>query len=601
MPLRDYQEECLANVGKARSEGVRSMLAVSPTGTGKGEILANLPRPEALDVRPGNKMLTVVHKIELCDDLAERYARYNPKLKVGIEREKYVADADCDLVVASVQTIGNPPANDPNGFCDRLKKFRPDDFTYCAIDEVHHAARPGSSYSRILRYFNMLKGDPNRDPEKLVFGFTATPGRADNIGLETILDQMVFQRDVLTMMRTGLTVGGDVKPWLCELKSYRVETNVSLDNVASRQGDFATKALEKEVNTPERNNLVVDEYLKLGEGASFFAFTVDVQHSEDLAETFIKRGVTTVAVSAGTKDRKQLIELFKQGKIRGLVSCGVLSEGIDIPMVGCLLMCRPTQSPLLYRQQIGRGFRPFPAPERLFDCWMRGINPGFVKPYCIVVDYVDACSRHQLNTAPSILGLRPDFNMKGQKALAVVEEVERIKATKPAINASLYTNLDALKAISEKIDLFAVPVVPSEVATISKFAWTTGVSEGVYQLSLPDKGMLTVRQNALGGFEIAKHVTGVKTPLGSATDLAGALKIAEKSVPPEAMVVLRSDAGWRNLGPSEPQMRAIKALYPELRRPFKTDAEFFAYASAQYTRGQASMMISARSNNDRRR
>ena len=75
--------------------------------------MAHLPAPYALDVQPGKKMMTLVHKIELCDDLAERYARYNPNLKVGIEREKYVADPDRNLVVASIQTIGNPPKTIP--------------------------------------------------------------------------------------------------------------------------------------------------------------------------------------------------------------------------------------------------------------------------------------------------------------------------------------------------------------------------------------------------------------------------------------------------------------------------------------------------------
>ena len=311
----------------------------------------------------------------------------------------------------------------------------------------------------MLKYFNALKDEPERDTDKLVFGFTATPGRADNIGLESILDKMVFQRDILTMMKTGLMVNGELNPWLCAIKSFRIETSVSLDKVATRQGDFAVRDLENTVNTPERNNLVVDKYLELGDGASFFAFTVDVKHSEDLADTFQKRDINSMAVSAGTKDRAKIIDLFKQGQIRGLVSCGVLSEGIDIPMVSCLLMTRPTQSPLLYRQQIGRGFRPHPSPEFRYGSWRKGQEPGPIKSHCTVLDFVDVCSRHVLNTAPSLMGLRPDFDAKGNNVLDVVEEIERIKVARPGINMSLYRDLDSIKGVAQRIDLFAVATV----------------------------------------------------------------------------------------------------------------------------------------------
>jgi hypothetical protein len=106
--------------------------------------------------------------------------------------------------------------------------------------------------------------------------------------------------------------------------------------------------------------------------------------------------------------------------------------------------------------------------------------------------------------------------------------------------------------------------------------------------------MLTIKVTALGEFEISKHVTGVKTPLGAAKTLAEALRIADKSVPQEAQVMLRSDAQWRGLPVSEAQLGLLRRLYPEMRRPFTTDADFETMVKNQYSRGQVSALISQR-------
>jgi len=233
------------------------------------------------------------------------------------------------------------------------------------------------------------------------------------------------------------------------------------------------------------------------------------------------------------KERKSVIERYNRGEFVGLVSCQALMEGFDAPRATVCLWARPTKSGLLYTQGTGRVLRPYPPPEQAAT-WT-----GWRKENALVVDFVDNTTTvgHALVTAPTLFGLRADFNLGGKKALAVVEEIERLKVAKPGLNASLYTDLDKLRAVSEKIDLFAVPTVPPEIQQHSQFSWTTGVSDGVYQLAMPDKGLLAIRVNALGEYEIARHVTGVKTPLGSAKTLIEALKLADKHVPAEAAFI----------------------------------------------------------------
>jgi hypothetical protein len=219
---------------------------------------------------------------------------------------------------------------------------------------------------------------------------------------------------------------------------------------------------------------------------------------------------------------------------------------------------------------------------------------GYTKTSACVIDFVDNSANHSLITVPTLFGLKADFNLRGKSIVETVEEVERIKAAKPGINAALFNDLNSLRAMSEKIDLFAVPTVPPEVQQASQFSWTTGISEGTYQLSLPDRGMLTIKVTALGEFEISKHVTGVKTPLGAAKTLAEALRLADKAVPQEAQVMLRSDSAWRNLPVSDAQLGLLRRLYPELRRNFPSDQEFNKMVAGTYSRGQVSAMISQR-------
>ena len=598
MPLRDYQQEDLDKTLEATRAGETHMLGTWPTGGGKGVWLSYLPK--AIELERGQQIITVVDRKELVNQLAEKLTESNPDLRVDIERASSRANPDADVVVASVQSLGAADnSSGEEGYNDRLKKFDKSRVRAVALDEAHTTPK-SEGYARILKYFNCFKPNAQyNSKDRLVMGLTATAFRADGVGLETLFDKIIFRRDLKNpertgLMETGLTVNGELRPWLCGVKSYRVDTEVDISEVGSARGDLITGALEKTVNTPERNELIVEKYRELGEDMRFFAFTVDVQHSNDLAEKFREKGIQACAISGSTGDneRRKIMDAFRAGTIKGLVSCGVLSVGIDLPMVGCLLMARPTKSKLLYIQQTGRGLRPFPAPEKMYECWRRGINPGWVKPHCVTIDFVDVSGKHSLIQIPQLFGLKSNFDMKGRNVAEVVEEIERIKASKPALNMALYNSLDAIKGVAEKIDLFAVPTVPPEIQRYSQFSWTNGVTPDTFQLVLPDKGMLSIKVNALGTYEVAKHVTGIKTPMGTATDLQAALKIADRSVPAEAMIVLKSDAGWRNLRGTPAQISLLKRLYPEMRRPFANDQEFETFINGQYSRGQISQLIS---------
>ena len=133
---------------------------------------------------------------------------------------------------------------------------------------------------------------------------------------------------------------------------------------------------------------------------STLVFGVDINHVESLVATFKKRGIDARSVSSKTKPhtRAEFLKEFKEKRFPVLVNCGILTEGTDIPNIDCVIMGRPTKSPVLFQQMIGRGMRLSPEKED-----------------CLVLDFIDSCSQIPgLVTTPTLLGLDPTTEMKGQ-------------------------------------------------------------------------------------------------------------------------------------------------------------------------------------------
>jgi ATP-dependent helicase IRC3 len=555
--------------------------------TGKTEVIAGI----AQRMQAKEKMVFFVATDELAFQGMDKLQKRNPDKRVGMEKAQFTADArQDDIVVASIQTIGKVKKVRPidslfgdaedTAYSDRLRKFDPSEFTHIICDESHHITAP--TYHGPLRYFNVFKPDPQfDDPAKLLLGVTATVNRSDNLGLEAYFDKIVFSRDLRDMIKQG---------WLVDLKAFRVATETSLVGVSVRNGDYARGELGKAVNTKERNELVVDKYLSLGEGMPFIAFTVDIAHSDNLAAAFQERGIKAYAISSNTPkdERRALVEAFRNREIPGLCSCQALLEGFDAPCATVGLWCRPTKSPVVLQQGVGRVLRPYPSPEEDID-WT-----GWRKPGAILIDFVDIAGRHPLCTIPSLMGLKADFDVKGKSLLETVEEVEKLQEkAKGAIQEKLYADLDTLRGMVEKLDLFAKPVIPDEAKRFSKFAWVTGMAAG-YSLILPEKQTFQIRENALGQWDVYRSMNGARTFLKTAVALDSAFRFADAMVPQEAQILVRQAAKWRLAEPTDAQLRYLGRLYPEMRKEFRDEVSFCAAMAARYSKGDVSVLLSAR-------
>lgn len=563
MPLRDYQIEALGAIKSAWQDGVCRQLVVAPTGVGKTEIFAHIP--EYIGLGKGEQLMLLVHRNELVDQAAKRFQKYNPNLKVSIERAHMVADADADIVVASVATIGKYDSTHPEGYSRRLLGFSPDRIKYLVIDEIHHA--PGNaSYLNVIRYFGLAK--TQHPAGRLLLGFTATPSRGDNIGLDAVLDKIVFTRDIREMITAG---------WLVPITAFRVETFLSLDDVKVSHGDFQTKSLEETIDTPERNQLIVDKYRELGGGKQGIAFTVDVKHSHDLAAQFRKNGIVALPLSGDTPDeeRQRILAAYSRREIAVVTSCGVLNEGVDIPIATVGMMARPTKSGLLFRQQLGRLLRTHDG-----------------KQAAIIIDFVDNSYKHRLVTLPTLFGLPPDFDVAGD-VIDTLEEVEEIQEDNQIGLAGL-RSLTELRSLVESLDLLRPPTIPEHIKALTPYSWLCGLSDS-YSISIPGADVLSIRETALG-FDVVNLKNGVRVPIYvNVASLETAFKLADALIPADVRRMLNSGAKWRTDPPSDKQIRALARLDKEMYSRFGGDMQRFStYIRSAFTKGDVSNLIDQR-------
>ena len=143
---------------------------------------------------------------------------------------------------------------------------------------------------------------------------------------------------------------------------FRIETNIDLSHVRFNGKDYVNADLEKRIRVTSRNELIVDvlnRYCTEGEIGlrQGVIFCVNVSHANEMARLMNQAGISAAAYTGQTKKADDVMESFRQKKIRFLCSCNMISEGWDYPELGILVMARPTLSKVLYLQQIGRGLR----------------------------------------------------------------------------------------------------------------------------------------------------------------------------------------------------------------------------------------------------
>src|SRR5436309_3704178 len=347
-----HQREMLEKLAVERERHHRFRnLVVAATGTGK-TIVAALDYKRLCDQLGDLRLLFVAHRQEI---LKQSLGAFRQVLRSGDFGELYVDGHRPDEwhhVFASIQSLAQVD----------LKQLNPNAFDVVIIDEFHHAAAP--TYRRLLEH--LFLGDevnPIRRPPRILLGLTATPERTDADDILHYFDNHIaVEMRLWDALERGL---------LCPFQYFGLHDNTNLSSVRWSRKGYDTAELERLYTRDEaRVRLVLEQVRQKHREAGTMralGFCVSVAHAEFMARRFTEAGLPSVAVSADTDSdtradtdsdtRKDALASLRAGRVRALFAVDLLNEGVDLPEVDTLLFLRPTESALVFLQQLGRGLR----------------------------------------------------------------------------------------------------------------------------------------------------------------------------------------------------------------------------------------------------
>ena len=243
--LRDYQQEATENLQKIREDGKTIALLYHANGVGKTITAAT----DAKAV--GGRTLFLVNALKLASQAQETFAKVWPEATLG-EYTGSQKDMTQTVIFATVQSISKD-----------LEKFSPTDFDYLIVDECHHAA--ANTYQKIFTYFH----------PKFILGLTATPERSDGEDMLELFQNVAHKMDLKTAVERGILV---------PIRCVRVKTNIDLTDVRINGIKYNSQDLESKLFIPERNQLIVDTYLKYVNGKKTVIFCASVDHAAEIAK-----------------------------------------------------------------------------------------------------------------------------------------------------------------------------------------------------------------------------------------------------------------------------------------------------------------------------
>jgi DNA repair protein RadD len=361
--LRPYQQKIVNDLREAFIRGKRSVLLQLPTGGGKTFVFCYIADGAK---RRGNKVLILTHRTELL--LQASQSLLNLDVWHSMIAPNFTPNYTDAVQVASVQTLA--------GRLDSIA-WEPD---LIVPDEAHHAC--AGTWSKIL----------NKWPNAKILGVTATPCRTDGRGLGDIFDKMVQGPSMRWLMDDG---------FLTDYVAYSpANALANVDLTTSNDGDFNLKEAAFALDKPVITGDAVEHYRRICPGAPAIAFCSSIEHARHVAEAFREGGFNFQSLD-GKMDpgtRKCLISDLAEGRIHGLTSCDIISEGTDIPVVTAAILLRPTQSEGLFLQQVGRALRPVYDTNRRLNTREERLEAiaKSRKPKAIILDHVGNLMRHGL-------------------------------------------------------------------------------------------------------------------------------------------------------------------------------------------------------------
>lgn len=347
--LRPYQSQIVREISGLYLSGTQGILMQSVTGSGKTRTATYIVEQYA---KTGRQVLWLVHREELLMQAAMTFA------EAGIEHRLICADSSAraikvqqfremgkswvtptaNVVIASIQTIVRR--------LDRLDWLHP---AQIVSDEAHLSL--AKTWREVIGKWPMAR----------LLGLTATPSRLDRQSFARseggLYDAMVRGPEPAALIEWG-----NLARYKVYAPPVHFREGVTLHH---KGGDWDTKDLEKEFDTPVIYGDVIGHYEKLSKGKPAIAFCPTVKVAEDFAEAFRRAGYRAIALDGNTDDaiRRRSLQQLGRGELDVVTSVSILVEGTDVPYATTALLLRRTESLSLYLQAVGRVMRPHPEKE----------------------------------------------------------------------------------------------------------------------------------------------------------------------------------------------------------------------------------------------
>lgn len=358
MRLRPYQRQAIDDLYAWLEKNDGHPCLVLPTGSGKSVIIAELCR-EAVQTWPGTRLLMMTHVKELIEQNADKLLRVWPNAPLGVYSASIGRrELSEPITFAGVQSI--------RGHVAELGRV-----DLCIVDEAHLISHKDEGvYRQIAKELEEL------NPAVRVIGLTATPYR---LGHGLITEGSALFNDLIEPVKIRELIESG---YLCKLRSKATAEKLTVEGVHKRGGEYIEAELQAAVDKAETNKSIASEIVTRAKNEArrrWLVFCAGVKHAEHMRDELRSLGVVAEMVTGATpkKEREALIKDFREGRITALTNAMVLTTGFDAPETDLVVLLRPTMSPGLYMQMVGRGLRLKKDTD-----------------YCLVLDFAGVIAQH---------------------------------------------------------------------------------------------------------------------------------------------------------------------------------------------------------------
>jgi len=353
MILRPYQESAINALEMHLALRSDNPCVVIPTGGGKTIVIAEFIKRQ-IEKRFDIRICVLVHTKELIEQNFEKFCLHFPFADVGVFSAGLKRKDDAQILFAGIQSIVNA-------------EIKP--FDVIIIDEAHRIPVEGEG-----QYRRFLTDQWYANNSLRIVGMTATPFRMKNgmiCDSKNILNKIVYEASIPRLIHDG---------FLCHITSARGSVKVDFSGVKIRSGEYAEDEVQDVMTASGTTQKIVSDILSIASDRKhWLIFCAGIKHAEEVNQELIARGILSCVVHSlcGDTERDERINALKDKKIQALVNVSLLTEGFDASHIDLIALLRPTKSPGLYYQMVGRGLR---------------IDPE--KKDCLILDYGQNISRH---------------------------------------------------------------------------------------------------------------------------------------------------------------------------------------------------------------